>query len=74
MTATISVGGTCWTGGTVGDSFGIADWLRVRRIARRRATDWSFRSGWSLEWTSMTNAELTAENRPACEEKSGEWQ
>jgi len=38
--------------------------LRVRRIARRRAADWSFRQRWSFEWTSMTKAGLTAENRP----------
>jgi len=43
----------------------MADWLRVRRIARRRAADCSLGLGWRLEWTSMTKAELTAENRPA---------
>ena len=42
----------------------MADWLRVRRIARRRA-DYSLGLGWRLEWTSMTKAKLTAENRPA---------
>jgi len=69
VTVTISPGGSSWVGGTVGISFGIADWLRVRRIARRRAAVWSFGSGWSFEWTSMTKAELTAENRPAYENK-----
>ena len=58
----------------MGVSFGIADWLRVRRIARRSATDWSFGSGSSFDWTSMTNAELTAENRPAYEEESDDLQ
>ena len=53
----------------MGVSPGIADWLRVRRIARRRATDWTFGSGWRFELTSMTKAELTAENRPAYENK-----
>ena len=43
----------------------MADWLRVKRIARRRAVDCSFGSGRRLEWTSMTKVELTAENRPA---------
>ena len=51
----------------MGVSPGIADWLRVRRMARRMAADCSFGSGWSFDWTSITNAELTAENRPACE-------
>jgi len=49
VTVTISLGGLSWTGGTVGDSFGMADWLRVRRIARRRAADCSFGSGWRPE-------------------------
>ena len=66
----ISLGGSSWTGGTTGVSFGMADWLRVRRIARRRAADCSFGSGPSLDWTSMTKAELTAENRPAYEKRS----
>jgi len=65
VTVTISTGGFSWAGGTAGDSFGIADWLRVRRIARRRAADCSFGLGWRPEWTSITKAELTAENRPA---------
>jgi len=69
VTVTISLGGVFWAGGTVGVSPGMADWLRVRRIARRRAADWSFGSGWSCEWTSMTKAELTAENRPAYESR-----
>jgi len=47
----------------------MADWLRVRRMARRRAADWSFGLGWRFEWTSMTKAELMAENRPAYENK-----
>jgi len=75
VTVTISLGGFSWTGGTLGVSFGMADWLRVRRIARRRAADCSFGSDWSPEWTSMTKAELTAENRPAYkDELSGRWQ
>jgi len=69
VTVTISLGGSSWAGGTVGVSFGIADWLRVRRIARRRAADCSLGLGWSFEWTSMTKAELTAENRPAYENR-----
>jgi len=43
----------------------MADWLKVRRMARRRAADCSFGSGRRFEWTSRTKAELTAENRPA---------
>ena len=38
--------------------------------ARRRAADCSFGSDRSFEWTSMTNAELTAENKPAFKSKS----
>jgi hypothetical protein len=38
-------------------------------MARRRAADCSFGSGWRFEWTSITKAELTAENRPAYENK-----
>ena len=49
----------------MGASPGMADWLRVRRIARRREADSWLGSGWRLEPTSMTKAELTAENRPA---------
>jgi hypothetical protein len=70
VTVTISLGGFSWTGGTVGVSFGVAEWLRVRRMARRRAADCSFGSDLRFEWTSMTKAELTAENRPAFEDKS----
>lgn len=70
VAVTISLGGSSWTGGTVGVSFGIAEWLRVRRMAWRRAADRSLGSGWSLDWTSMTKAELTAENRPAYEKGS----
>jgi len=65
VTVTIPLGGPSWAGGMVGVSFGMADWLRVRRMARRRAADCSPGSGSSFEWTSMTKAELTAENRPA---------
>ena len=43
--------------------------MRVRRIARRKAADCSFGSGRSPEWTSMTKAELTAENRPAYKDR-----
>ena len=53
----------------MGVSFGMADWLRVRRMARRRAADCSPGSGSSFEWTSITKAELTAENRPAYMDK-----
>ena len=42
----------------------------MRRIARRRAADCSFGSGRSPEWTSITKAELTAENKPACKDRS----
>ena len=66
-TAVIPLGGPSWTGGTVGVSPGMADRLRVRRMARRRTADCSFGSGRRFEWTSMTKAELTAENRPAYE-------
>ena len=67
VTVTIPLGGPSLAGGMVGVSFGMADWLRVRRMARRRAVDCSPGSGSSFEWTSMTKAELTAENRPAYE-------
>ena len=63
----ISVGGPFHAGGAAGTSSGAMDRLRLRRIARRRASDRSLESGWSLDWTSMTKAELTAENRPAWE-------
>jgi hypothetical protein len=62
---TISAGGPFHTGGAVGSSPGTIDRLRLRRIARRYASDRSLGSGWSFDWTSMTKAELTAENRPA---------
>jgi len=32
---------------------------------RKRAANCSFGSDWRPEWTSMTKAELTAENGPA---------
>ena len=38
---------------------------------RRRAADCSFGLGWRPEWTSMTKAELTAENSPAYKNGSG---
>jgi len=38
-------------------------WMRTRR----RAAVSSFGSGWSWELTSMMKAEVTAENRPACD-------
>ena len=41
-------------------------WMRTRR----RAAVSSFESGWSWELTSMMNAEVTAENRPACDRVS----
>ena len=65
VAVTISWGGSSWIGGAVGFSLGMADWLRVRRMARRRAADCSFGLVSSFDWTSITNAELTAENRPA---------
>ena len=65
----ISLGKSSWAGVTAGGSWGIADWLRVRRIARRRAVDRSLGSGWSFEWTSMTKTELTTDSRPACANK-----
>ena len=37
-------------------------WIRTRR----RAAVSSFGSCWRWDWTSMMNAEVTAENRPAC--------
>jgi len=61
----ISVGGPFHAGGVIGSSSGAMDRLRLRRIARRYASDRSLGSGSSLDWTSMTKAELTAENRPA---------
>lgn len=48
---------------------GMEDWLRVRRMAQRSAAVCSFGSGSSFDWTPMTNAELTAENKPAYEDK-----
>ena len=67
VTVMISLGGSSWTGKAMGLPPGNVDWLRVRRIARRRAADSSFGSGSSFDCTSITNAELTAENRPAYE-------
>jgi cysteine synthase len=49
VAVTISPGGFSGAVGTVGTSFGIAELLRVRRMARRRATVWSLGSGWSFE-------------------------
>lgn len=59
-TPMITLGG--WTDRMARVSFGIADWLRVRRMVWS-AVDCSFGSGRSFEWTSMTRAELTAEDR-----------
>ena len=42
---------------------GMANWLRARKVARGRATDSSFGSGSRFGWTSITNAELTTENK-----------
>ena len=67
VTVTISSGGPPWASGTMGVPPGIADWLRVSRIARRRAADSSFGSGLSPDWTSTTKAVLTAESKPAFE-------
>ena len=58
-------GGPLHAGGVVEYSSGMMDRLRLRRIARRYASDRSLGSDWSFDWTSMTKAELTAENRPA---------
>ena len=60
-----SLGKSSWVGVTTGASLGIADWLRVRRIARRRVVDCSLGSGRSFEWTSMTKTESTTDSRPA---------
>jgi len=62
---TISRGGPFHAGGAAGSSSGEMDRLRLRRIARRYASDRSPGSGSSLDWTSMRKAELTAENRPS---------
>ena len=49
--------------------------MGVRMVAQRRTADWPFGSGWSFEWAWMTNSELTAEKRPALEDKSEElWE
>ena len=69
VTVTTLLGGLPWAGGMERVSPGMAEWLRVKRMAWRSAADCSFGSGSSLEWTSMTKAELTAENRPAYEEE-----
>ena len=61
----ISVGGPLHTGGTVGTSSGMMDRLRVRRIARRYASERSLESDSSFGWMAVMKAELTAENRPA---------
>jgi hypothetical protein len=63
VTAMISLSESSWTGGTAEGSPGIADWLRVRRIAQRRAAGFSFGLDWRLGWTPMINSELTAESR-----------
>jgi len=67
VVVTISLGGSCWTGGMARVSFRVVDGLRVRRMARRRAADCSPGSGSSFEWILVTKVELTAENRPAYE-------
>ena len=61
----ISAGGPLHEGGAIGSSPGAEDGLRLRRIARRYVSDRSPGSGSSFDWTSMTKAELTAENKPA---------
>lgn len=61
----ISVGGPLHAGGVVECLSGMMDRLRLVRIAGRYASDRSLGSGWSFDWTPMTKAELTAENRPA---------
>ena len=65
VTVIIPLGAAFRTGGMAGISFGTADWLRVRRIAQRGVTDCSCGSGSSFEWTSLTNAKLVVEYRPA---------
>ena len=71
VAVTISWGVFSLMGGAVGFSPGMADWLRVRRMARRSAADCSFGSVSSFDWTSITKAELTAENRPAYVDELG---
>lgn len=63
VAAAIPVGS--WTRGTLGGLFGIAEWLRVRKVVRcSECHDWV---GWvrlELGITLMAKAELTAENKP----------
>ena len=61
----ISAGGPLHAGGTVGTSSGMMDRLRVKRIARRYASERPLESGSSFGWMAVMKAELTAENRPA---------
>ena len=46
---TISAGGPFHGGGAVGTSLGMMDRLRLRRIARRYASDRPLESGWSCD-------------------------
>ena len=54
----ISLAGSSRTSRTASVSPGMADWLRVRKMARTRAADYSLGSGWRFEWTSTTEAGL----------------
>jgi hypothetical protein len=65
MTTTISWAGPDHAVGGAGSSPRAAEWLSVRRMARRYAAVVSFGSGSSFVWVAMTNDVLMAENRPA---------
>ena len=62
---TISRGGPFQGGGAMGSSCGEMEGLRLRRIARRYASDRSLEPGSTFDWMSMTKTALTAENKPA---------
>jgi hypothetical protein len=64
--ATIPFGGPVHAGGAAGSSPGKTVRFKLRRIARRYASDRSVESGWSIDWILMAKAEPTPKNRPAC--------
>ena len=64
---TISWAGPDHGVGGAGSPSGMVELLRAKRMARRYAAVVSFGSCCRFVWMLVTNAELTAENKPASE-------
>ena len=73
VTMVISAGVFSQAGENVAVSFGMADWLRVKRVARRRAADRSFGSSWRPELASTANREPTVENTTCLVRRQVRW-